>query len=174
MVEEIRNTHLCPRNDTALDYHLWLGTKILRLPQHKIRKGTNSNLADLVGHAVADSSKGEGTGQSIFGRICPSHSRVDGVLGDVSFDPVVVVAFNVSAERSAHIPHLGCCPPSSCHHLSYTAHRLRVAADHRDSAGVMEDVLSSNSLSSNPRISKGNVFGDRLVEVVTDLTMELC
>ena len=52
--------------------------------------------------------------------------------------------------------------------LADPAHRLRVRADHRDRAQVVQDVLGRHRRRPDPRLGEGQVLGDGGVQVVAD------
>lgn len=92
--------------------------------------------------------------------------RVDGILCDISLDPLIVPAFRVAFEGSADIPHLGCRPPRSADHLADPAHRLRVGRDHRYRTCILQDIFSCDCLGPDARVCECNIFRNRLVEVM--------
>ncbi len=94
--------------------------------------------------------------------------RVDGVLGNVAFDPRVVGPVVILLQRAALHFHLVRGLPGTGNHLTDAAHGLRVGGDHAEGTQVMQDVFSSDGFAANARVGKSNVFGNGRIKVVTD------
>ncbi|CFR37432.1 Uncharacterised protein [Mycobacterium tuberculosis] len=95
--------------------------------------------------------------------------RADGVFGDVAADPVVVgglatrrVTFQCPAAGFHHVRGL----PGAQHHLADTAHRLGIAANHRDCPHIVQHIFCRNGGRSDPAFGKREVLRDPGVEVV--------
>ena len=108
-----------------------------------------SSEPDLVGDAVADGG-------------------VDGVLGDVALDALVVRVLAVTGEGAALHLHLVRRLPGPQDDLADAAHGLRIRGDHADGAEVVEDVLGGDGLAPDARLGEGHVLGHARVEVVAD------
>ena len=98
------------------------------------------------------------------------HARVDGVLRNVALHAPVVAPVGVAegAERARKLAHLARSAPRAGHDLADAAHRLRVRGDHRDRAGVVEDVFCRDGLGTDARLGEGDVLGDVFIEVMAD------
>ena len=59
---------------------------------------------------------------------------VDGVFGNVAFDPEVVVAVRVTWQFSTLQFHFVRCLPRTNNHFAHTSHGLAVRAEHANSA----------------------------------------
>ena len=94
--------------------------------------------------------------------------RVDGVLADVALGAEVVVAGAVFWQGAALLLHLVGVLPGADDDLAHAAHGLAVAAHHADGAQVMQDIFSRNRFFADAAFSKGQVFGNRRVQVVAD------
>ena len=119
-----------------------------RVPQHQVGELAGLDRADLGVEAVGD-------------------GRADGVLGDVAAGAEVVgaaVAGSAPRRRLHDVRGL----PGADDRLADAAHGLRVGADHRDRAEVVQHVLGGHRRRPDPGLGEGQVLGDRRVEVVAD------
>src|SRR5699024_5992151 len=71
---------------SALDDEIRLGTEELRIPQHKVCKLANFDRAHFIADTMGD-------------------RRIDGVLGNVSLNPVVVVVGTVISQGTTLVLH---------------------------------------------------------------------
>ncbi len=93
--------------------------------------------------------------------------RVDGVLGDVALDAEIVVARRILRQRAALQFHLVRALPGAQYHFAHAPHRLRVGRQHGQRAQVVQDILGGDGFAPDARFGKGDVLGDRGIEVVT-------
>ena len=97
--------------------------------------------------------------------------RADRVLGDVAAGPQVVrrvVGAAVAGQEPAAPLHHVRGLPGAQHDLADPAHRLRVRADHRDRAEVVQQVLGGDRRRPDPALRERQVLRHRRVEVVAD------
>mmetsp|Transcript_16672 Transcript_16672/g.67230 ORF Transcript_16672/g.67230 Transcript_16672/m.67230 type:complete len:869 (-) Transcript_16672:47-2653(-) len=141
--------HLRVGDVAALEDEVGLDAEVRRPPEHEIGEFADLDRADDVRHAVRDGG-------------------VDGVLGDVPLDALVVVRVGgvVAGEEAALPLHLVGRLPGPRDDLADAAHGLRVRRDHRDGAHVVQDVLGGDGLAADARLGERDVLGDRLVKVV--------
>ena len=122
--------------------------KNARIPQHQVGQLADLDRADLVVEAVGD-------------------RRADRVLRDVAAGPVVVGGA-VAGQRAAPPLHHVRGLPGAHDDLADAAHRLRVAADDRDRADVVQHVLGGDGRRPDAALGERQVLGHRRVEVVAD------
>ena len=53
-LERQARTNLCPYDDAGLQNHLWLGAKVLGLPQDQVGERADSDLSDEMADTVCD------------------------------------------------------------------------------------------------------------------------
>ena len=99
--------------------------------------------------------------------------RVDGVFGDIAAGTPVIVALAISTllvdnQRTTLLLHLVGGLPGPHDDLARATHRLAVGGHHRDCAQVMQDVFGGDGLAPDAALGKGQVFGDRGIEVMAD------
>ena len=95
--------------------------------------------------------------------------RVDGELGDVALDALVVgprrgllgQAADALLHHARELPALGDV-------LGQPAHPLRVGAEDRDGAHVVQEVLGGHRLGAHARLAESDVLGRVVVELVRD------
>src|SRR5262249_12290295 len=58
--------------------------------------------------------------------------------------------------------------PGSEDNLANTPHRLRVRGYHGDGAQIVQDILGCDRLGSNTRLSKGDIFWNRLGQMMAN------
>ncbi len=87
--------------------------------------------------------------------------RADRVLGDVALQPLVGRA---AALARHHVRGL----PGADDRLAHAPHGLRVAADDRDRAEVVQDVLGGDRRAADARLGEREVLRDLRVQVVAD------
>src|SRR5690606_12405431 len=97
----------------------------------------------------------------------PAHAmgdgRVDGVFGDVSLHPEIVVAALVLGQGPALLLHLVRRLPCADQNLPYPAHGLAVGGDDGEGPYIMQDVLRGDDLLADAALGEGDVLGDRAV-----------
>ena len=142
--------HLRPRDLSALEHDFGLGPEKRGLPDAQVGEFANLDRADEVRHAVR-------------------HRGVDGVLGDVTLDAMVIAVLRVRVlrERAPLRLVLRRRLPRPRDHLAYAAHSLRVARHDGDGAHVVQNILRGDGLRADARLGEGDVLGDGLVEVMT-------
>lgn len=103
--------------------------------------------------------------------------RADGVFGDVAADPVVVgglatrrVTFQCPAAGFHHVRGL----PGAQHHLADTAHRLGIAANHRDCPHIVQHIFCRNGGRSDPAFGKREVLRDPGLRWWHTISMSRC
>ncbi len=139
--------HRGPRDHAALDHRVRSDPEEGRLPQHQVGKLADLDRADLVVEAVRD-------------------RRADGVFRDVAAGPVVVrcaVALECAAAALHHVRGL----PGAHHHLADAAHGLGVAADHRDGADVVQQILGGDGGRPDATLGEREILWDAGVQVMT-------
>ena len=144
-----RVAHGGHRNEAAFQNDRRLNAEKCRLPDHQVGELADFNRADLVRNAVGN-------------------RRVDGVFGDVAFDAEIVVAFGVARQLAALLLHLVGVLPGADDDFADAAHGLAVAGHHADGAQVVQDVLGGDGFLADAAFGKGQVFGNRRVQVVAD------
>ena len=135
------------RREAGLQHELRLGAEVLRAPQHDVGELADLDGADLVGEAVRD-------------------GRVDGQLGHVAQDALVVVALAVAglgAELGLHLPGHG---EGAADGLAGAAHALRVGGGDADDAEVVQHVLGAHRPGADPVAGHGGVAGQVGLQVV--------
>lgn len=63
-------------------------------------------------------------------KVIRRYLHIDGILGNVSLDPEIVVVSRIAFKCAKRTFHLACSPPCSCDDFSYATHGLRVGAYH--------------------------------------------
>ena len=94
--------------------------------------------------------------------------RIDGVFGDVAFDPSIVVTFGIAGQCAALGLHLVRGLPGADDDLADPAHRLAVGGHHRKRAEVVQDVLGGDGFLADAAFRERDVLGDRAVQVMAD------
>ncbi len=89
----------------------------------------------------------------------------DGVLGHVP-SAAMVVGYIVTGQRSASALHDVSRLPGPQDHLADATHGLRVAADDRDRAHVVQHVLGGDGGRADAALCEGQIFGHRRVQVM--------
>ena len=95
-------------------------------------------------------------------------SWVDGVLGDVTLDAVVVVALGVALQWTAlDAVDVGDLPGAQDNFADAT-HCLGVRRGDREDAEVVQDVLNGDRFATNTGVCECHILWDVLVQVVAD------
>mmetsp|Transcript_13647 Transcript_13647/g.23251 ORF Transcript_13647/g.23251 Transcript_13647/m.23251 type:complete len:240 (+) Transcript_13647:415-1134(+) len=156
-------SHLSPRNVTTLQHKLRFGTKKGRPPQTQIRQFTNLHRPNDIGKTM-------------------SNSRIDSILGNVSFDSFIVnggILCRSSSSRSSTrlggifrklAPlrfHLVSRLPRTTDNLPHTSHSLRIARYNRNGTHVVQNIFGGNRFPTNTGLCKRNILLQRLVQMMT-------
>jgi len=137
-------------NDHAtFDDKAWFGAEESRFPQNQV-----GQLA--------------GFDRTHFMRDTVSNGRIDGVLGDIAFDPQIVVVGGITCETAALDFHFVRRLPGAGNHLTYAAHGLGVRSDHGEGAEIVQDILGRYGFASDAGLGEGDIFGDIGIEMMTD------
>ena len=139
--------HRGPGDHAALDHDVRADAEERRVPQHEV-----GQLADLDRADLAVAARGRPPGRSCTWR------RSGG--------PAWLSAAPSPGKRAAAALHHVRGLPGAQHDLADAAHRLRVRADHRDRAQVVEDVLGGDRRRADAALGEGQVLGHGRVEVV--------
>ena len=92
--------------------------------------------------------------------------RVDGVLGNVALDAVVVVVLGITLQRTELLLHAVSNLPGAQYNLTDAAHCLGVRRGDGQCAHVVQDVLSCDGLAADAGVSECHVLRQVRVEVV--------
>mmetsp|Transcript_16530 Transcript_16530/g.24402 ORF Transcript_16530/g.24402 Transcript_16530/m.24402 type:complete len:321 (-) Transcript_16530:353-1315(-) len=152
--------HLRPSNMSTLDNKLRFGTEICRTPKTKIRHLTNLHATQNITKSMRD-------------------TRIDGILGDVTLDTLIVHETERTIHPHSELPcliflqlttlylHLMRSLPCTRNHLTHATHRLRIARNNGDRTHIVQNILGSNRLPTNARLGKGHILLKRLIQMMT-------
>ncbi len=93
---------------------------------------------------------------------------IDGVFGNVAFDPQIVVARGFARQRPALLLHLVRRLPRAGDDFADAAHGLRIRTHHADGTEVVQDIFGSDGLAANAALGEGDILRQLPVEVVAE------
>ena len=119
-----------------------------RIPQHEVGELAHLDRTDLVVQTVSD-------------------RRTDGVLRHIPLRAGVVGGPVAGKGTSTFLHHMRGLPRSQ-YHFADATHRLRVRADHRDRAHVVQQVFGGDGRRPDAALGERKIFGHTGIEVMTD------
>src|SRR5690554_4778566 len=144
-----RIAHAGRGDHAAFDHHACLYAEEGGAPKHDIGQLARFDRADFMRNSVCD-------------------GRVDGVLGDVALDAMIVGAGAVALQRAALRLHLVGSLPGAQYNLADAPHGLRVGTHDREGAQIVQNVFRCDGLTPYAAFGESDVFGDGRIQMVAN------